>query len=290
MTNAWIITTNEQIANLVEAGRGIGGTLTVVAVAPTAPAIAGVDRVVHIAQAEGTPAEAYAPAVAALLAEAGKDVVLVPNRSAERIFGGAVAASLNLPMVVGVSNVTAASADVDRFGGITKETVAFSGAVLVLEGGAATEGDAVTVENVAGEALSATVVSVQPAAGGPANLTAARRIVSCGRGFKAEEDLEMARSLAEAMGGEIACSRPLAEGTAWISKDRYIGVSGMRVSPEIYVALGISGQIQHTSGMAGSKFVVAVNNDANAPIFQIADFGIVGDIYEVVPALTAALG
>lgn len=289
MTNAWIITTNEQVANLVEAGRQVGASVTVVAVSENAPAIAGVDRVVHIAQAQGTPAEAYAPAVVAVLAEAAGDVVLVPNRSAERIFGGAVAAALNLPMAVGASKVTANSAELERFGGISQESVSFTGAVLVMEGGAAVDGDVVAAEVVEGAPHAASVVSVQPAAGGPANLAAARRIVSCGRGFKAEEDLQMARDLAEAMGGEIACSRPLAEGSAWISKDRYIGVSGMRVAPEIYVALGISGQIQHTSGMSGTKFVVAVNNDANAPIFEIADFGIVGDIYEVVPALTAAL-
>ena len=96
-------------------------------------------------------------------------------------------------------------------------------------------------------------------------------------------------ALADALGAEIACSRPLAEGTAWMTKDRYVGVSGMRVSPDVYVALGISGQVQHTSGMAGSKIVVAVNSDAEAPIFQISDYGIVGDIYDVVPALTAAL-
>ena len=137
--------------------------------------------------------------------------------------------------------------------------------------------------------MGATVTNVQAAGSGPANLAAARRIVSCGRGFKAEEDLAMANALADALGAEIACSRPLAEGTAWLSKDRYVGVSGMHVSPDIYVALGISGQVQHTSGMADSKIVVAVNNDENAPIFQISDYGIVGDIYEVVPALTAAL-
>ena len=101
--------------------------------------------------------------------------------------------------------------------------------------------------------------------------------------------VEIAQALADALGAEIACSRPLAEGTAWMTKDRYVGVSGMRVSPDVYVALGISGQVQHTSGMAGSKIVVAVNSDAEAPIFQISDYGIVGDIYDVVPALTAAL-
>ena len=193
-----------------------------------------------------------------------------------------------LPVVVGATSVSGTGAEVARYGGLTNETVAFQGAVLVLEGGAGVEGGP-AAETAEGVAMSATVTNVQAAGSGPANLAAARRIVSCGRGFKAEEDLAMANALADALGAEIACSRPLAEGTAWLSKDRYVGVSGMHVSPDIYVALGISGQVQHTSGMADSKIVVAVNNDENAPIFQISDYGIVGDIYEVVPALTAAL-
>ena len=130
---------------------------------------------------------------------------------------------------------------------------------------------------------------MEPAGSGPANLAAARRIVSAGRGFKAEEDLQIARDLAAALGAELACSRPLAEGTAWLSKDRYVGVSGMHVAPDLYLAAGISGQVQHTSGMSDSKVVVAVNSDANAPIFEVADYGIVGDLYDVLPAITAAL-
>ena len=130
---------------------------------------------------------------------------------------------------------------------------------------------------------------MEPAGSGPANLAAARRIVAAGRGFKAEEDLQIARNLAAALGAELACSRPLAEGTAWLSKDRYVGVSGMHVAPDLYLAAGISGQVQHTSGMSDSKVVVAVNSDADAPIFEVADYGIVGDLYDVLPAITAAL-
>ena len=225
---------------------------------------------------------------AGLLADAKGDVILAANRPAERSFAGAAAAALALPVVVGATSVSGTGAEVARYGGLTNETVAFQGAVLILEGGAGVEGGP-AAETAEGAAMGATVTNIQAAGSGPANLAAARRIVSCGRGFKAEEDLAMANALAEALGAEIACSRPLAEGTAWLSKDRYVGVSGMHVSPDIYVALGISGQVQHTSGMADSKIVVAVNNDENAPIFQISDYGIVGDIYEVVPALTAAL-
>ncbi len=288
MTNTWILTTDERIANLVEAAAAIGGTTTVIAVAPTAPAVGNVDRLIHVPTAENVPAEAYAGVVVGLLADAKGDVILAANRPAERSFAGAAAAALALPVVVGATSVSGTGAEVARYGGLTNETVAFQGAVLILEGGAGVEGGP-AAETTEGAAMGATVTNIQAAGSGPANLAAARRIVSCGRGFKAEEDLAMANALAEALGAEIACSRPLAEGTAWLSKDRYVGVSGMHVSPDIYVALGISGQVQHTSGMADSKIVVAVNNDENAPIFRISDYGIVGDIYEVVPALTAAL-
>lgn len=288
MTNTWILTTDERIANLVEAAAGIGGTTTVIAVAPSAPAVGGIDKLIHVPTADNVPAEAYAGVVAGLLADAKGDVILAANRPAERSFAGAAAAALALPVVTGATSVSAGGAEVARYGGLTNETVAFQGAVLVLEGGAGVEGGPAAEEHE-GTPLSATVVDVQPATSGPANLAAARRIVACGRGFNAEEDLALARSLAEALGAEIACSRPLAEGTAWLSKDRYVGVSGMHVAPDVYIALGISGQVQHTSGMADSKVVVAVNSDANAPIFEISDYGIVGDIYDVVPALTAAL-
>ena len=278
MTNTWILTTDERIANLVEVAAAVGGTTTVIAVAPSAPAVGGVDSVIHVPTAENVPAEAYAGVVAGLLADAKGDVILAANRPA-----------LALPVVVGATSVSAEGAEVARYGGLTNETVAFKGAVLVLEGGAAVEADGPAAQVYEGTPMGAEVVDVQPSGSGPANLAAARRIVSCGRGFKAEEDLALAQALADALGAEIACSRPLAEGTAWMTKDRYVGVSGMRVSPDVYVALGISGQVQHTSGMAGSKIVVAVNSDAEAPIFQISDYGIVGDIYDVVPALTAAL-
>ena len=289
MTNTWILTTDERIANLVEAAAAIGGTTTVIAVAPSAPAVGGVDTIIHVPTAENVPAEAYAGVVVGLLADAKGDVILAANRPAERSIAGAAPAALALPVVVGATSVSAEGAEVARYGGLTNETVAFKGAVLILEGGAAPEAGGPAAQAHEGAPMGAAVVDVQPAGSGPANLAAARRIVSCGRGFKAEEDLGLARTLAEALGAEIACSRPLAEGTAWMTKDRYVGVSGMHVSPDVYIALGISGQVQHTSGMADSKVVVAVNNDANAPIFQISDYGIVGDIYDVVPALTAAL-
>ncbi|MDY5584867.1 MAG: electron transfer flavoprotein subunit alpha/FixB family protein [Arcanobacterium sp.] len=289
MTNAWIITTNNSIANLVAQARAVGGSVKAIALTEAAPEITGVDEVLHIAVEAGVPAEAYAPAVVAALAEAKSDLVFAPNRSVERIVAAAVAVANNVPLLVGGVSASADTVEISRFGGLNLETYAVSGAVVVGEGGGVAEGAAAAVVAAGGEHLAVATVSVQESGAGAVDLAGAKRIVACGRGFKEEADLGIAREFATVLGAELGCSRPLAEGNAWLSKDRYVGVSGMKVAPEIYVALGISGQVQHTSGMTGSKIVVAVNSDENAPIFDIADYGIVGDIYEVVPALTAAL-
>ena len=120
------------------------------------------------------------------------------------------------------------------------------------------------------------------------DLSQAERIVAVGRGIKGQEHLKMAEQLAEAMGAQLAASRPICD-AGWLPMDRQIGSSGQTVAPKLYVALGISGAIQHLVGMKGSRTIVAINKDAEAPIFEVADYGIVGDLFEVVPAMIAEL-
>ena len=120
------------------------------------------------------------------------------------------------------------------------------------------------------------------------DLSQAARIVAVGRGIKGKEHLSLAESLARAMGAEIGASRPICD-SGWLPMDRQIGSSGQTVAPKLYVALGISGAIQHLVGMKGSRTVVAINKDADAPIFEVADYGVVGDLFDVVPALVAEL-
>ena len=120
------------------------------------------------------------------------------------------------------------------------------------------------------------------------DLSQAERIVAIGRGIKGQEHLKLAEQLAQALGAEIAASRPICD-AGWLPMDRQIGSSGQTVAPKLYVALGISGAIQHLVGMKGSRTIVAINKDPEAPIFEIADFGIAGDLFEVVPAMIAAL-
>jgi electron transfer flavoprotein alpha subunit len=120
------------------------------------------------------------------------------------------------------------------------------------------------------------------------DLSSAERIVAVGRGIKEEGNLEVVRALAEALGAEMAASRPICD-NGWLGMERQVGSSGQTVAPKLYVAVGISGAIQHIVGMKGSKCVVAINKDAEAPIFETADYGIVGDLFEVVPVVVEEL-
>ncbi len=116
------------------------------------------------------------------------------------------------------------------------------------------------------------------------DLTQAQVIVSVGRGIKEEKNIDLAKQLAQALGGEIAASRPICD-SGWLPMDRQVGSSGQTVAPKLYLALGISGAIQHIVGMKGSKTIVAINKDSEAPIFEIADIAIVGNLFDIVPPL-----
>ncbi|HEX4802057.1 MAG TPA: electron transfer flavoprotein subunit alpha/FixB family protein [Myxococcaceae bacterium] len=116
------------------------------------------------------------------------------------------------------------------------------------------------------------------------DLTSADLIVSVGRGIREKENIPIVEELAKALGAELAASRPICD-AGWLPMERQVGSSGQTVSPKVYLAVGISGAIQHLVGMKGAKTIVAINKDANAPIFEVADYGIVGDLFEVVPAL-----
>ncbi len=121
------------------------------------------------------------------------------------------------------------------------------------------------------------------------SITEAKVIICAGRGIEKQEDLALVNKLAAATGGEIGCTRPIAEELHWMPEDTCIGLSGKQVKPELYIGVGISGQIQHITGIRDAKVICAVNNDDQAPIFDAADYGIVGNLYEVLPELTRQL-
>jgi electron transfer flavoprotein alpha subunit len=150
------------------------------------------------------------------------------------------------------------------------------------------EGGSAAVENFT-PALDASAIRAKPLepfreSARAVDLTAADIIVSVGRGIKEKENIPIVEELAKALGAELAASRPICD-SGWLPMERQVGSSGQTVSPKVYMAIGISGAIQHLVGMKGAKTIVAINKDANAPIFEVADYGIVGDLFEVVPAL-----
>jgi electron transfer flavoprotein alpha subunit len=120
------------------------------------------------------------------------------------------------------------------------------------------------------------------------DLSGAPLIVSVGRGIKEKDNIPIVEKLASALGAELAASRPICD-NGWLPMDRQVGSSGQTVAPKLYLAVGISGAIQHLVGMKGAKTVIAINKDENAPIFEISDYGVVGDLFEIVPALTEAV-
>ena len=152
-------------------------------------------------------------------------------------------------------------------------------------GGAA--GEVVAVAPVL-PAPAVRVVERKPKGGESVDLAAAARIVGVGRGLAERDDVPLGEGLAAALQAELACTKSLAD-FGWMADDRIVGLSGAKTAPDVYVAVGISGQVQHTVGVAQARLIVAVNQDKDAPIFALADYGIVGDLYQVVPALVERL-
>jgi len=133
------------------------------------------------------------------------------------------------------------------------------------------------------------VLETRPKGGEGVNLEEAELLIGVGRGIAKQEDLALIQELAATLGAEIGCTRSLATDYHWFPESRMIGLSGKRVKPKLYLAIGLSGQIQHTVGISGAKVIAAINSDQEAPIFQISDYSIVGDLYQIVPTLITRL-
>lgn len=298
----WILVADSGVTNLFAMAEAAGGDIVAVVAGPRelADTVAGAGVCkLHWVDVADAPVEAFALETAKALCsgEAAPGLILSGSGPQDRVLLGAVAASLQCPILTGASMVTTdGDAVLVRravFGGIAEQTDRIIGPVaLMLEGGAALTpggGAAAPVEQLQVTARGLTVTEVRQAEYEAVDLGAATRVVTVGRGVKAKDDLGLIDGLARALGAEVACSRPLAEGLDWYPKDRYVGVSGVHLSPKLYVAVGVSGQLQHMVGARQSDVIIAINSDKTAPIFSECDYGIVGDLYAVVPALTTAL-
>lgn len=258
----------------------------------------GADRVL-VLKAERVTPEALAPAIAELLAKEAASVVLVGGTLRGKHLAAFVAASLKAGLTTDAKTLGIVE------GRLATTRILYAGLAICAEevelpavatvpprtflapAKAASAGAVETLQMKADVRVD--ILSTTPVDGEGVDITAAVKLVAVGRGFAKQEDLGLARELAGALKAEIACTRGVAEDEHWLPIERYIGISGKTVKPELYLAVGLSGQVQHMVGCRESKVIVAVNNDERAPIFEAADYGIVGDLYTVLPLLTAAL-
>jgi electron transfer flavoprotein alpha subunit len=250
---------------------------------------------------EYTP-DAYTSALRQLLAQAPHDYVLLPHTYQVRDFLPKLATALG---TVAVSDVVAHRVEAGAvvlvrqlFQGKVNSDVRFTGAAphfASLQAGAyradqVREGSLVvekfTPEIAAGDVRTRPLERFRESARA-VDLSAAELIVAVGRGIKEADNIPLIQELANVMGAELAASRPICD-AGWLPMERQVGSSGQTVGPKLYMAIGISGAIQHLVGMKGSRTIVAINKDPNAPIFEVADYGIVGDLFQVVPALIEA--
>lgn len=266
---------------------------------------AGVLLVEHDLLENYTP-DGYSAALKQVIEAARPELVLFPHTYQVRDFAPKLAAMLGKGMVgdcVGVRSEGGKLVFVRQmFQGKTVADVSFIGAgpwFASFQSGAF-RADLLTPHPSGKASVNAVKVELKPEeirtkplelfkeAKSAVDLTQAPLIVAIGRGIKAPENIPQAEAVAKALGGEIAASRPICD-EGWLPMERQIGSSGQTVAPKLYLALGISGAIQHVVGMKGARTVVAVNKDQNAPIFEIADYGVVGDIFEIMPALAEEL-
>ncbi len=309
----WNKTSFETLAAAQQIAKEAGGRFAAAVIGKGVAALAeelAASKLDEVLLVEHELLAAYTPdgftiALGQVIAQTKPDLVLLPHTYQVRDFAPKLAASLGKGMIgdcVGYRHESGKLIFVRQmFQGKTAADVTFQGvppwfatfqagafrADLVERGAAKAPVRAVSVELKA-EQIRTKPMELFREAKQAVDLTQAPVIVAVGRGIKAPENIAIAEKLAKLLGGELAASRPICD-EGWLPMERQIGSSGQTVAPKLYLALGISGAIQHVVGMKGSRTIVAINKDANAPIFEVADYGIVGDLFEVVPALTEEL-
>jgi electron transfer flavoprotein alpha subunit len=279
-----------------------GGDVSVAGEELSAAAVAEIVLLQHAALEPYTP-DGIVQALDTFVRGAAPSLVLLPHTYQTRDFAPALAARLGRTLItdcVGVRDSTGGRAftrpmfqgklvaDVIALGE-TPHLVSFQVGAYRADQAARGVAPVRVVEAVVDPSL----IRQQPdapfqEAKGAVDLSQAERIVAVGRGIKSQENIALAEKLAAALGAELAASRPICD-AGWLPMERQIGSSGQTVAPKLYVAVGISGAIQHVVGMKGARTIVAINKDADAPIFEVADYGIAGDLFDVLPALTKAL-
>jgi electron transfer flavoprotein alpha subunit len=261
----------------------------------------GVDAVHTVAHGEEFNHDVTVQALAAMVDELDPQYLLLPHTVNGLDYAPALASRVGLPLVTDAVDLTVEDDLVvtrEMYGSKVETTIAVEAdraAVTVRPaewpeaegvGDAAIDPFDAAIDE---SAIGSTVTGFEEVAGGDVDISEADVLVSVGRGIGEEENLDVVFDLAEALDATVSASRPVVD-SGWLPKNRQVGQSGKVVTPDVYIAIGISGAVQHVAGMKGAETIVAINKDPNAPIFDIADYGIVDDLFDVVPALTEEFG
>ncbi len=256
----------------------------------------GVDAIHTVSHGEEFNHDVYVQAIEALFTDLEPTFVLMPNSVNGLDYAPAVANRLDLPLVtdvIGFEYGDTLTTTREMYGSKVETTVEVEGDkfALTTRGAEWPEAEGVGDAEVSAfdfepdeDAIRSTVTGFEEVGAGDVDISEAEFLVSIGRGIEEEDNLPLIEDLVEATGATLSSSRPIVD-NGWLPKNRQVGQSGSQVTPKVYLAIGISGAVQHVAGMKGSDTIIAVNTDPNAPIFDIADYGIVGDLFEVVPEL-----
>lgn len=312
MAGVWVLAERrEQTLELINAGLGLarelGTTVTAFAIQDQGLAKTyincGADTVYLLGPlAPEQPLEDYVGVIADVARQKNPDIFLISATPRGKEMAARIAARLGVGLG---SECTSLRLDENKslvmerlmFGGAAIQTVVCLTRPQMATIPPRTFEPAVPLDNREGEIIElpappagkARVLERKPRVYESVNITEAKVVVAIGRGVEKQEDIGLIQELANAAGGELGCTRPIAEELHWLPENRYLGISGQKIKPDLYIGVGVSGQIQHISGIRDAKVICAINKDDNAPIFEAADYGIVGDLYTVVPQLTREL-
>ncbi|AQW80741.1 electron transfer flavoprotein FixB [Campylobacter pinnipediorum subsp. pinnipediorum] len=229
-------------------------------------------------------------------------VILMPNTKRCKVMAGILGAKLNAGVSTEVNDIKIVENSVESmkimYGGLAIATEKINSKIAIVlvnsgtfeqaNGNFSNDGEVKELQFVK-SSTSIKCINKLPKTASSVDLGKAKKIIAVGRGVAKEEDLKMIKELCTAIGAELGCSRPIAEGEKWMEHERYIGISSVMAKPDVYISIGISGQVQHMVGVKDADKIIVINKDKNAPIFDYADYGIVGDLYKVVPALINSL-
>ena len=261
----------------------------------------GVDAIHTVDHGEEFNHDVYAQAIPQLYETSGADVLLMPNTVNGLDYAPAVADDLDLPLLtdaIALDGGDVTEVTREQYGGKVETTFDVDAEAYALtvrpaewpraEGDSDAPVGAVDVD-IDEDAIGSEVTGFEEVGSGDVDITEADVLVSVGRGIEDEENIVLIEELADTLGATLSSSRPIVD-NGWLPKNRQVGQSGKVVTPDVYIAIGISGAVQHVAGMKGADTIVAINTDPSAPIYDLADYGIVDDLFDVVPELIEEFG